>query len=236
MSSMPASGSDIRTQLALANRILANAQVLDAFGHVSVRHPDHSDRFLLSRSKAPQLVSEADILDYDMDGKPLEGAGAPQYSERFIHSEIYRARPDVQAICHHHSPAVMPFCVAGVAIVPVYQHGSLIGSYVPMWDSRDDFGDTNLLVTNAEQGASLAFTLGSASMVLMRHHGATVVGARLKELVFRAVSACKNAEYQYRAMAIGTVTGLTEGEVALASNVPPTAIDRAWDLWALEAQ
>jgi ribulose-5-phosphate 4-epimerase/fuculose-1-phosphate aldolase len=232
---MNASDSSIRSQLSLANRILAKAGVLDAFGHVSVRHPERPEHFLLARSKAPELVREDDILEYDLDSVPVDGVGIPQYSERFIHSEIYRARPDVLAICHHHSPSVMPFCVAGIPVVPVYQHGALIGTHVPMWDSRDEFGDTNLLVTNPAQGASLARALGSASMVLMRHHGATVVGARLQELVFRAVSACKNAEYQYRAMAIGTVTGLTEGEIERAANVPPAAIDRAWDLWAGEA-
>lgn len=225
----------LRTELVLANRILARAGVLDAFGHVSVRHPDRPDNFLLSKSKAPELVTDTDILEYDSEAVPLDGIGLPQYSERFIHNEIYRARPDVMAICHHHSPSVMPFCVAGVSIVPVYQHGALIGRHVPMWDSRDEFGDTNLLVTNGKQGASLARALGTAWMVLMRHHGATVVGTRLRELVFRSVSACKNAEFQYRAMAIGTVTGLTDGEIELAANVPPAAIDRAWDLWANEA-
>ena len=224
-----------RTELVIANHILANNGVLDAFGHVSVRHPRHPDRFLLAQSKAPELVQADDILEYDADAVPLQGAGRPQYSERFIHSEIYRARPDVQAICHHHSPAVMPFCVAGVSLVPVYQHGALIGRHVPMWDSRDEFGDTNLLVTNSAQGASLARALGGAAMALMRHHGATVVGAGLRGLVFRAVAACKNAEIQYRAMALGPVRGLTHGEIEMAAKVPPAAIDRAWDLWAREA-
>ena len=232
---MTSNDANNRADLKLANHILADAGVLDAFGHVSMRHPDRPDRFLLARSKAPQLITEDDILEYDFDAVPVDGAGVAQYSERFIHSEIYRMRPDVHAICHHHSPSVMPFCVAGVPIVPVYQHGALIGRHVPLWDSRDEFGDTNLLVINREQGASLARQLGDASMVLMRHHGATVVGARLKELVFRAVSACKNAEYQYRALALGPVNGLTDGEVTLAANVPPAAIDRAWDLWAIEA-
>lgn len=224
-----------RVELAIANHILANTGVLDAFGHVSVRHPQRPDRFLLAQSRAPELVQADDILEYDADAAPVDGAGRPQYSERFIHSEIYRARPDVMAICHHHSAAIMPFCVAGIPVVPVYQHGALIGRDVPLWDSRDDFGDTNLLVTNGAQGASLARALGGASMVLMRHHGATVVGSRLKELVFRAVAASKNAEYQYRALAIGPAPGLTPGEIEMAAKVPPAAIDRAWDLWARDA-
>ncbi|QHE84967.1 class II aldolase/adducin family protein [Hydrogenophaga sp. BPS33] len=221
-----------RQELVTANHILAREGVMDAFGHVSVRHPARAGHFLLSRSRAPELVQPDDILEYDAEANALDGAGQAQYIERFIHSEIYRVRPDVVAICHHHSPSVMPFSVAGVALVPVYQHGAMIGRHVPLWDSREAFGDTNMLVTNGAQGASLATALGAHWMALMRHHGATVVGTSLRELVFRSVVACKNADYQYRAMALGPVAGLTEGEIELAAKVPAAAIDRAWDLWA----
>ncbi|MDO9435521.1 class II aldolase/adducin family protein [Hydrogenophaga sp.] len=223
-----------RAELVLANHILARADVLDAFGHVSMRHPERDGHFFMAMSRAPELVEAGDILTYDADATALDADGRAQYIERFIHSEIYRARPDVLAICHHHSPAVMPFSVASVPLVPVYQHGAMIGRHVPLWDSRDDFGDTNMLVTNAMQGASLAQALGPHWMVLMRHHGATVVGTGLRELVFRSVVACKNAEFQYRGMALGPVAGLTEGEIEMAAKVPPAAIDRAWDLWARE--
>ncbi|WP_459615182.1 class II aldolase/adducin family protein [Bordetella sp. 2513F-2] len=225
-----------RHELVLANRILAREGVLDAFGHVSVRHPERPGNFLLSVSRAPELVSEQDIIEYDAQAQPVHEETRGHYAERYIHSEIYRLRPDVHAICHHHSPAVMPFCISGAAIVPVFQHGALIGATVPLWDSRDEFGDTNLLVTSAEQGASLARALGEAQMVLMRHHGATVVGTRLRELVFRAVAACNNAEFQYRAMALGPVAGLTPGEVERAARLPPAPMDRAWDLWASRGQ
>lgn len=223
-----------RNELVLANHILARADVLDAFGHVSMRHPEREGHFLMAMSRAPELVEAGDILTYDADATALDADGRAQYIERFIHSEIYRARPDVQAICHHHSASVMPFSVAGVPVVPVYQHGAMIGRHVPLWDSQEAFGDTNMLVTNGVQGASLAQALGPHWMVLMRHHGATVVGTRLRELVFRSVVACKNAEFQYRAMALGPVAGLTEGEIEMAAKVPPAAIDRAWDLWARE--
>jgi len=218
--------------LVLANRILANEGVLDAFGHVSVRHPQRADRFLLSTSKAPELVASEDILVYGLDSEPLEPVSQALYAERVIHGEIYRARPDVMAICHHHSPSVMPFCISGRPLVPVYQHGAMMGAQVPMWDSREAFGDTNMLVTRSEQGASLAACLGQAAMVLMRHHGATVVGLTLKEMVFRSVTACRNAELLYRALALGPVDGLSPGEIEQAAKVPPMAIDRAWALWA----
>lgn len=214
-----------------ANQILANEGVLDAFGHVSARHPGDPQRFLLSTSKAPELVQELDILEYNSDSEPVSPTTASLYAERFIHGEIYRARPDVQAICHHHSPSMLPFCISREPLVPVYQHGAMIGNHVPRWDSRDDFGDTNLLIVNKEQGASLARALGQASMVLMQHHGATVVGKDIKELVFRSITSCKNAEALYRALALGPVPGLTPGEIDKAGKVPDMAMARAWSLW-----
>lgn len=229
---MHSTHQDCRQELALANHILANEGILDAFGHVSVRHPGRSGNFLLSVSCAPELVRPDDIVEYGPDSEPVEPLSAAQYSERYIHGEIYRLRPDVQAICHHHSPAVMPFCITGRPLVPVYQHGALIGGQVPLWDSRDEFGDTNLLVVNAQQGASLARAMGDAWIVLMRHHGATVGGVSLREMVFRAVAASRNAELLYRALALGDAPGLTAGEIQRASQLPPAAIDRAWGLWS----
>lgn len=218
--------------LALANRILANEAVLDAFGHVSVRNPQHTDHFLLSCSRAPELVQLDDILEFDSESQPVAQPRSALYIERFIHGEIYRARPDVQAICHHHAPAVMPFCITGAPLVPVYQHGAMLGSEVPFWNSRDEFGDTNLLVTDVRQGASLARALGRHSVALMRNHGAIVVGASLVELVFRAVTSCRNAEFQLAASRLGPVEGLTPGETDKAGRVSPAAMQRAWDLWA----
>ena len=218
-------------ELVAANHILANEGVLDAFGHVSVRHPLRPDHFLLSTSRAPELVTEQDIIEYNRESEPVAPQTESLYAERYIHGEIYRLRPDVQAICHHHSPSVLPFCISTEPLVPVYQHGAMIGNDVPRWDSRDDFGDTNLLIVNVEQGASLARALGQASMVLMQHHGATVTGKDIKELVFRSITSCKNAEALYRALALGPVPGLTSGEIEKASKVPDMAMARAWNLW-----
>jgi ribulose-5-phosphate 4-epimerase/fuculose-1-phosphate aldolase len=225
--------ADLRYELALANRILANENVFDAFGHVSLRHPDDPGRYLLSRSRAPQLVEPDDILEFTLDSKPVSPPSVALYSERVIHGEIFKARPDVMAVCHHHAPAVMPFCIAGEELVPVFHLGAAMGAKVPFWDSRDDFGDTNLLVVKPEEGASLARALGSHAMVLMRHHGATVVGASVRQLVFRSIYACRNAEFQMAAKSLKTVSALTQGEAELAAaiNLQPNAGTRAWDYW-----
>lgn len=226
----------LRTELVLANHILANENVLDAFGHVSVRHPERPGHFLMSCSKAPELIKYENILEYGPDSQLVDANEQALYMERFIHGEIYRTRLDVHAICHHHSAAVMPFCIAGVQLVPVYQHGAMLGPHVPLWNSQDEFGDTNMLVTNAEQGASLARALGPYGLVLMRHHGATGVGQSLRDLVFRSITACKNAEFQFSASLLGRdfgirIEGLTEGEIAKGGDVPSSAIERAWSYW-----
>jgi HCOMODA/2-hydroxy-3-carboxy-muconic semialdehyde decarboxylase len=220
-----------RAELVTANHVLANEGVLDAFGHVSVRHPQRPQNFLLARSQAPELVAEEEVLEFDLDCEPVTASDEPLYIERFIHSEIYRARPDVCAICHHHAPAIMPFCIAGVPIVPVYQHGAVLGPVVPQWDSRSEFGDTNLLVDSPERGASLARALGPNWMVLMRRHGATVVGVSLLELIFRTTTACRNAEFQLAAHTLGAVQGLSVGEIAAAGRINPKALDRAMNYW-----
>ena len=157
---MPQSLDDIRYEVALANRILAHEGVMDAFGHVSARHPDDPGRYLLSRSRGPELVEPADILEFDLDSEPLVPPTARLYSERVIHGEIYKARPEVTAVCHHHSPAVLPFCLTGKKLTPVYHLGAVIGLNAPFWDQRDEFGDTNLLVIKPEEGRSLALALG----------------------------------------------------------------------------
>jgi HCOMODA/2-hydroxy-3-carboxy-muconic semialdehyde decarboxylase len=155
------------------------------------------------------------------------------YSERVIHGEIYKARQDVTAVCHHHSPAVLPYCITGEPLVAVYHLGAVIGAQVPFWDSQDEFGDTNLLVRKPEEGASLARALGDHNMVLMRRHGATVVGGDLRELVFRTIYGCRNAEYQTQARLMGRIGALTRGEVDMAGKLhrQPSTIARAWEYW-----
>jgi HCOMODA/2-hydroxy-3-carboxy-muconic semialdehyde decarboxylase len=228
----------IKTDTALGNRILAHEGVLDAFGHVSMRHPTNPNRYFLSRSRAPELVEPGDILEYDLDSNPVKATDQRLYAERVIHGEVYKARPDVMAVVHHHAPAVMPFCISGVELQPVMHLGAIIGHKVPMWDQYDEFGDTNLLLVKPEEGASLARTLGQAPLVLMKGHGATVVGSSIQELVFRAIYSCRNAEYQFMARMLGNVSPLRPGEVEKSSqiNAMPTANFRTWEYWSVRLE
>jgi HCOMODA/2-hydroxy-3-carboxy-muconic semialdehyde decarboxylase len=230
---LPDSLSDLFEELVLANRILANEGVLDAFGHVSVRHPKNPGRYLLARSRAPALVVSEDILEYALDSEPVKPPVARPVTERHIHGCIYAARSDVMAVCHHHAPAVLPFCIAGKPIVPVFHLGATIGGETPLWDPHDEFGDTSLLVANNDEGASLARALGRHPVVLMRRHGATVVGGGLRELVARSIFLCQNAEYQMRAHLLGTPQTLHPGEARLAgeSNVAPGVLTKTWDFY-----
>lgn len=227
--------ADVRIQVALSSRMLAHEGVLDAFGHVSLRHPKDPGRYLLSRARAPQLVEPGDILEYDLDSDPVKKSDLQQFSERVIHGEIFKARPDVMAICHHHAPAIMPFAIAGVSIVPVFHLAAALGETIPFWDSRDDFGDTNLLVRTKEEGASHARGLGQNAAVLLRRHGATVVGRDLHEVVSRSIYMCQNADYQMRAQLLGSVDPLTAGETKLAGaiNLQPNVVSRTWEYWTV---
>jgi ribulose-5-phosphate 4-epimerase/fuculose-1-phosphate aldolase len=226
--------NDIRYEMALASRMLANEGVLDAFGHVSLRHPRDPGRFLLARSRSPQLVEPDDILEFMLDAEPVRPPSVRLFAERVIHGCIYQARPDVMAVCHHHAAAVMPFCIAGVPIVPVFHLGAAGGANIPFWNQRDEFGDTNLLVVKPEEGHSLARALGSHAAVLMRHHGATVVGGDLCELVSRSIFMCQNAVYQLQAQLLGKVPSLTPGETRLAGtiNALPNVVGRTWEYWS----
>src|SRR5580692_1681559 len=229
---------EARYELAVANRIIAHEGVLDGFGHVSVRHPDHPDRYLLSRSRSPELVEPADVLEFTLDSNPVGTPKAEFYGERVIHGCIYQARPDVNAVCHHHAPSVLPFCVTGVALEPVFHMGPVMGQVVPLWDSRDEFGDTDLMVVKPEEGRSLARTLGPHWMVLMRRHGATVAGLSLRELTFRTVFGCDNAKLLSQAIAHGHVDSLSPGEAKLTSahQLRPPSMGRAWDYWVRQVE
>jgi len=225
--------STLLHELAIANRIIAHEGVLDAFGHVSIRHPSKPDRYFLSRSRSPELVEVADFYEFDLDSQPVKPPPLPMYSERVIHGEIYKARPDVMAVCHHHSPAMLSYCITGEKLVPVFHLGAVIGPDVPFWDQRDEFGDTNMLVQKPEEGASLARALGRNVMVLMRNHGVTVASGSLRELVFRTIYAARNAEYQTQAKIVGTIRSLTPGETEMAGALPkqPNTTARAWEYW-----
>jgi HCOMODA/2-hydroxy-3-carboxy-muconic semialdehyde decarboxylase len=219
-------------EIVVAHRILVAQNVMDAFGHISIRHPGTPGHFFLPASCPPSIVAEDDILEFGPDGTPVHPTDMPLFSETIIHAEIYRTRPDVMAVCHHHSPSIMPFCVTGTPLHPVSQTGAAMGAHVPFWDSRTDFGDTKLLVVTAEEASSLAQALGPHWMVLMSHHGATVVGTSLRELVFRAVHACGDAVFQLQGKTMGTIDPLTPKEQELAGGkLRPGPINRCWQHW-----
>lgn len=221
----------LRHDLVLAHRILIDQGVMEAFGHISVRHPEAPDRFLLPMAIPPSRIALDDILEFDMNAEPVEPTEAKLFSERFIHAAIYRARPDVSAICHHHSPSIMPFCITGAPLRAVSQTGASMGSEVPFWDSRTEFGDTKLLVVTHQEADSLARALGTAWMVLMRRHGATVVGRNLHELVFRAVHYCRDADHQLRAAVLGQIQPLSAKECELAGQLRAEPVERCWNHW-----
>ena len=224
---------EARNKLALANRILAHEGVLDGFGHVSMRHPTDPGRYLLARSRSPELIEPSDILEFTLDSQPIAPPIGFLYGERVIHGCIYLARPDVHAVCHQHSRSVMPFCIAGVALQPVDHLGATMGPTVPFWDQRDEFGDTDLIVAKPEEGRSLARALGPNWVVLMKRHGATVAGISTEELVFRSIFSCRNADLQREAQMLGGISEMTPVEIqkAGAFNLEPRPISRAWEYW-----
>ena len=228
--------TEARRELALANRMVANEGVIDAFGHVSMRHPNDPNRYLLSRSRAQELVTPEDFIEYDLDSRPIREPGVGQYSERVIHGEIYKARPNVNSVCHQHEPAFMPLLATGSDYVPVFHLGAVGGIKPPIWDQHDEFGDTNMLVVKPEEGASLALALGPHWMVLMKRHGVTVAGTSVRDCVFRSIYSTRNAEFQVQAMSIGTaIDSLTQGETDLAGAITgtTTGLTRAWEYWAM---
>ncbi len=224
--------------LAIANRILADHGVVDAFGHVSVRHDKRADRFLLARNMAPASVTPADILEFDLDGNPLRAEGRAVYLERFIHGELYRARPDVHAIVHSHSPNVVPFgIVAEAKLRPIWHMSGFLGEEVPVFEIRTVAGDgSDLLIRSNALGSALARSLGAVDVVLMRGHGATIVGPNLRLAVYRAVYTEINARIQIEAMQLGAVNYLTPQEAIAAAATNAKVVDRAWDLWEKAAR
>ena len=216
------------------SRILADFGVLDGFGHVSARAPANPNHFLMSRSLAPALVTADDIMEFDLDGNAVEARGRSVFLERFIHSEIYKARPDVMAIVHAHSPGVIPFTISQVALRPVYHNSAFLAVGAPVWDIRKEFGETDMLVRNAAIGKSLAQALGDKPVVLMRGHGDVTVGSAVKVAVFRAYYTDVNAKLQSQALALGgEMNYLTPGEGTKADATNLAVIDRIWNLWKL---
>jgi ribulose-5-phosphate 4-epimerase/fuculose-1-phosphate aldolase len=223
-------------ELVTANHILAREGVVDSFGHVSVRHPDRADRYLLSRARAPECIEAEDVMEFTPDGTAVDPAGRKPYAERYIHGAVYEARPEVRAVVHHHSPSVIPFSVTPARLSPVMHMCAGIGARVPTWDSRIRFGDTNLLVTNAEMARDLAAALGPRSAILMRGHGAVVAGASLREVVFNSIYLQLNADLQMKAHMLGDVTFLSDGEVAAVLRTRGSfTFERAWEFWCRRA-
>ena len=219
-------------ELVDANHILFDQGVVDGFGHVSMRHPVRPDHFLLARSMAPALVTEADVLEFDPNGVATEGSPAV-YLERFIHSEIYRTRPDVVSVVHSHSPAVVPFSVvSGTKLRPICHMCGFLGAAAPVFEIRDVAGPgSDLLIRDARLGAALAQSLGQSAAILMRGHGSTVVGGTLRQAVFRAVYTEVCARLQSEAIRLGPVTYLTEEEGEATARTNDAQIDRTWLLW-----
>jgi len=225
-------------ELVEANHILFDQKIVDGFGHVSARDPDRADRFLLARSMAPGLVQADDIMTFDLDGAPAAADARSTYLERFIHSEIYRARPDVGAVVHSHSRGVIPFGVARrVRLRPICHMCGFLGRGAPVFEIRDAAGDgADLLVRDPALGVALARSLGDAAAVLMRGHGATVVGKTLRQAVFRAVYTELGAQLQAEALRLGPVAYLSAAEAKAAAKTNDLQIDRAWCLWRAQAR
>lgn len=229
--------SGLVRELVFANRILYRHKVVDAFGHVSVRHDQRPEQFLLSRNIAPGSVREGDVMEFDLDGEPLNGDERPVYLERFIHGEIYRLRPEVTAIVHSHSLALIPFGVlANVPLRPLWHMSGFIPQATPVFEIRQSAGEnSDLLIRSGQLGVELATSLGAAGLILMRGHGATIVGETLPEAVFRSVYTQLNAELQLKLIDRPDVVYLSPGEAAATTSTIRTQINRAWNLWKEEA-
>src|SRR5437763_489203 len=231
---------NVLNDLVIANRILANEEVVDAYGHVSVRHPDDPSRFFLARSLAPEFITPDDIVEFTLDGQPVREQKRALYLERFIHGGILEARSDIMAVVHAHAEDILPFgLTSGTPLRPVIHSGSFIGSQVPIWDISDKFGDTNLLVTNVEQGRDLAKTLGNNSVALMRGHGFAAAARSLIEVVRMSVYLPRNARALWRAKQLGgQIKYLSQGEIdARNRGYSPYSVEtwRAWHYWANKA-
>jgi ribulose-5-phosphate 4-epimerase/fuculose-1-phosphate aldolase len=218
-------------KLVIANRILYDQGVVDGLGHVSVRHDAVPDLFLLSCNRAPALVVRDDIVCYDLDGDAATETQERPYLERFIHSEIYRMRPDVMAVVHSHSPSVIPFGVTGNRLRPIYHMAGFLGSGSAHFEIRDIGGNTDMLIRDQALGKALAASLGECTCVLMRGHGSTVVGNSIEQVVYRAIYAEVNAKLQAQSLSMGGVNYLTEKEAKLAADANDSQIGRSWNLW-----
>ena len=243
MSTVPSSGGPVDQglikDLAAASRILANQGVVDGFGHVSMRHPSAPDRFLMAKSTPPALVMPEDIIEYDLDSQPCNAKGRNSFLERFIHSEIYKARPDVMSVVHSHSPSVVPFGLVRVKMQAMFHNAAFLAQEPPIFDIADKFGETDMLVGNIEKGLALADVMGQKDIVMMRAHGSVACGPSLQTAVFRAVYTEVNARIQHMTIALSQgqpISFLSPKEGQLADQVNQGAGLRAWDLWRAQVR
>jgi ribulose-5-phosphate 4-epimerase/fuculose-1-phosphate aldolase len=225
---------EVRRDLVLGNRILAHEGILDAFGHVTVRHPTEPSHFLMAWARAPELIELADLMEFGPDGEVVHGHRFP-YLERYIHAAIYETQPNTIAVCHCHTTSILPFSISrAVRLTPVIHTAAVLGGEAPVWDIADDFGsDTNLLVVKMEQARSLARTLGQGRVALMRGHGAVVSGISIPAVVSACLNMDKNARVQLQAMQLGDYTPLHPGELARPAVAPGESAvpDRGWEAY-----
>jgi len=226
--------------LVAANRILAAQDVVDAFGHISARHPQKRDRFLLACAKSPELVEADDIMEFTLEGEATDARGRKPYLERFIHGGLYEGRLDVQSVVHSHSRSVIPFGITAQKLRPVVHSSGTIGNEVPVWDAQHSFGDTDLLISNIAMGRDFSRTLGMGNCALMRGHGSTVVGESIREAVYTAYYLEVNAGLQLEASRLGDITFLTSGEIEkvnhrLSQGKPGEGFNRFWEYWCHRA-
>jgi HCOMODA/2-hydroxy-3-carboxy-muconic semialdehyde decarboxylase len=217
--------------LVYANRILFAQGVLDGFGHVSVRSDKDPRHFLMSRSMAPALVTSNDIMEYDRNGEPVDARGRNSYVERYIHAAIYRARPDVKAAVHSHSPDIIPYSVTGTTLLPLYHMSAFLRLGTPIFDTQKEFGDTDMLIRDNKLGDGLAKALGNSGVALIRGHGFVAVGESTPIVVYRAIYVQINARVQADAMKLGTIKPLTPSEATKAQAAVEATVARPWELW-----
>ena len=223
--------------LVVANRILANENVVDAYGHVSVRNPKNPDHYFLSCSRSPELVQRADIMEFRLDGTPVDDDSRNPYLERFIHGAAFERNPDIQAVVHSHAEEVLPFTISSQPLLPVIHSAGFMGPEPPVWDIADKFGDTTLLVVNMDQGRDLAEAFSERRIVLMRGHGFAAAGRSLSEVVRLSVMLPRNAKILTAAIQFGGLKPLLPGEIALRQDMNPEGKEfyRAWEYWATRA-
>ncbi len=230
--SVPGVDQIVLEDLAAASRILVDQGVFDAAGHVSMRHPGNAGRFLMSRSLAPAMIEAADIMEFDLDSVAVDPRGRTGFIERYLHGEIFRKRPDVMAVAHSHSPSVIAFGLSNRPMRAMYHNAAFLAAGVPVFDIREKFGTTDIVISTAPKGAALAETLADKSVALLRAHGMVAVGPSLAVAVFRAIFTVQSAHIQHQALALGgPVAALDTEEGRLADVVNVQTVGRAWDLW-----